>query len=447
MRPLVRPIPSLLGAALLATALVSPALVSPALGAPPARAAEVSGREVTTYLTIEGRRVASLDTAASTAGDATFTDGSVAVTDGGPAVGAFATKAIVVIPDRGGRERRDTTVEVSLPGGALFAQQIQDDPTGLPPDGASEMVVLGGTGTFRNARGVVSVAPTGARGLTLVWKLTPTVGIDPESATTIAFKRLVDADFSGTASNARNTLSQDGSQGTLRMAGKDGRFTCGDTRLAQSMPGGIGVASWVCRYDLPLGSVLIAAFSQYRGGTQAPTRFTDIVLGGTGAYAGARGEAVTDCTSDTSADVTLRLLRATGQPVVPVKFNQDRTYKTFGGLTFDDDSIVYAGATASQFAAGTTRRVGTSQSQYVTTVAFAPAEREGYFHSFGVVSFDFKGGTIRAVAYDEGPDPTVDMTRTLVVTGGTGSYLGATGTIGLIPSKGTNQRMVVRIAQ
>ncbi|MUH45114.1 MAG: hypothetical protein F2793_01245, partial [Actinobacteria bacterium] len=115
MRPLVRPIPSLLGAALLATALVSPALVSPALGAPPARAAEVSGREVTTYLTIEGRRVASLDTAASTAGDATFTDGSVAVTDGGPAVGAFATKAIVVIPDRGGRERRDTTVEVSLP--------------------------------------------------------------------------------------------------------------------------------------------------------------------------------------------------------------------------------------------------------------------------------------------------------------------------------------------
>ncbi len=70
-----------------------------------------------------------------------------------------------------------------------------------------------------------------------------------------------------------------------------------------------------------------------------------------------------------------------------------------------------------------------------------------YSRSFGVVSFDLLGGTIRAVSYAEGPDASIDMTRTLVVTGGTGSYLGATGTIGLIPGKGTNERMVVRITQ
>ncbi len=440
MRSPFRPISSLLGAALLASALVAPVLV-----ALPAQAAELSGREVTTYLTIEGRRVVSIDTAASTAGDATFTDGSVALTEGGQSVGAFATKAIVVIPDNGGRERRDTTVEVSLPTGALFAQQIQDDPTRLPPDRASEMVVLGGTGAFRNARGVVSIAPTGTQGLKLVWKLAPNIGIDPESATTIAFERRVDADVTGQTSNERNSLTQEGSQGTLRLPGKDGRFTCGDTRLAQSMPGGIGLDSWLCRYDLPLGSLLVAAFSQYRGGTQAPTKFTDIVLGGTGAYAGAQGEAVTDCTSEASADVTLRLLKTTGQRAVPVKFNQDRAYKTFGVLTFAEDSIVDAGATASQFAPGTNRQVGTSQSLYVTSLALPPAAE--YFRSFGVVAFDFKGGTIRAVAYAEGPDASIDMTRTLVVTGGTGSYLGATGTIGLIPGKGTNERMVVRIAQ
>ncbi|MSY95376.1 MAG: hypothetical protein F2702_05630, partial [Actinobacteria bacterium] len=333
MRSPSRPISSLLGAALLASALVAPVLV-----ALPAQAAERSGREITTYLTIEGRRVVSIDvagsdTAVSTAGDATFTNGSVALTEGGQPVGAFATKASVVIPDNGGRERRDTTVEVSMPTGALFAQQIQDDPTGRPPDRSSEMVVLGGTGAFRNARGVVSIAPTGAQGLKLVWKLAPEIGIDPESATTIAFERIVDADVSGQASNERNALTQDGSQGTLRLPGKDGRFTCGDTRLAQTIPGGIGLNAWLCRYDLPLGSVLVAAFSQYRGGTQAPTKFTDIVLGGTGAYAGAQGEAITDCTSETSADVTLRLLQATGQPPVPVKFNQARTYKTFGDST------------------------------------------------------------------------------------------------------------------
>jgi hypothetical protein len=440
-----RPISSLLGSALLASALVAPVLV-----ALPAQAAERSGREVTTYLTIEGRRVMSIDvegsdTAVSTAGDATFTNGSVALTEGGQPVGAFATKAIVVIPDNAGRERRDTTVEVSLPTGALFAQQIQDDPTGRPPDRSSEMVVLGGTGAFRNARGVVSIAPLGTQGLKLVWKLTPEIGIDPESATTIAFERIVDADVSGQASNERNALTQDGSQGTLRMPGRDGRFTCGDTRLAQSMPGGIGLDSWLCRYDLPLGSVLVASFTQYRGGTQTPTTFTDMVLGGTGAYAGARGESVADYTSATAADVTLRLLKATGQPPVPVKFNQARTYKTFGVLTFADESLIYAGATASQFARGTKRSVGTSQSLYATSLDLPPAME--YSRSFGVVSFDLTGGTIRAVAYDEGPDPSIEQTRTLVVTGGTGSYLGATGTIGLIPGKGTSERMVVRLAQ
>ena len=445
MRSPSRPISSLLGSALLASALVAPVLV-----ALPAQAAERSGREVTTYLTIEGRRVMSIDvegsdTAVSTAGDATFTNGSVALTEGGQPVGAFATKAIVVIPDNAGRERRDTTVEVSLPTGALFAQQIQDDPTGRPPDRSSEMVVLGGTGAFRNARGVVSIAPLGTQGLKLVWKLTPEIGIDPESATTIAFERIVDADVSGQASNERNALTQDGSQGTLRMPGRDGRFTCGDTRLAQSMPGGIGLDSWLCRYDLPLGSVLVASFTQYRGGTRTPTTFTDMVLGGTGAYAGARGESVADYTSATAADVTLRLLKATGQPPVPVKFNQARTYKTFGVLTFADESLIYAGATASQFARGTKRSVGTSQSLYATSLDLPPAME--YSRSFGVVSFDLTGGTIRAVAYDEGPDPSIEQTRTLVVTGGTGSYLGATGTIGLIPGKGTSERMVVRLAQ
>ena len=332
-----------------------------------------------------------------------------------------------------------------MPTGALFAQQIQDDPTGRPPDGASEMVVLGGTGAFRNARGVVSISPFGTQGLKLIWKLAPNIGIDPESATTIAFERIVDVDVSGQASNERNALTQDGSQGTLRMPGRDGRFTCGDTRLAQSMPGGIGLDSWLCRYDLPLGSVLVASFSQYRGGTQTPTTFTDMVLGGTGAYAGARGESVADYTSATAADVTLRLLKATGQPPVPVKFNQTRTYKTFGVLTFADESLIYAGATASQFARGTKRSVGTSQSLYATSLNLPPAAE--YFRSFGVVSFDLKGGTIRAVAYDEGPDPSIEKTRTLVITGGTGSYLGATGTIGLIPGKGTSERMVVRLAQ
>ena len=429
--------------------LLGSVLASPLLTATPAYATDGaktrSGSNVTTFLTIEGRQVVNIGAPASSAGDTTMTSGSVSMTDGGPAIGTFATRVVVVMPDANGRERRDTTVHVSMPGGALYAQQIQDDPTGLPPNTASDLVILGGTGDFRNARGVVSMAPAAASVLRLTWNLMPNIGIDPEQATTIAFERLVNATSSGQATNDFNTLSQDGSQGRLRMKGEDGTFTCGDAKLAQSRPGGIGLDSWLCRYDLPRGSVLVAAFSQYRTGTAWPSKFTDIILGGTGAYAGVRGEAVTDCTSETTADVTLRMLIGTTLPPVPVKFSQDRTYKTFGGIDLADATVIYAGATASQFALGTNQVVGTSASLVVSS--FALPDAEGFLRSFGVYTFNLRGGTIRAVTYDEGPTGAGSPTRTLVVTGGTGVYLGATGTIGLIAGKVTNQRTVVRIAQ
>jgi hypothetical protein len=429
--------------------LLGAVLISPLLTASPAYATDEArtrtGSQVTTYLTIEGRQVVNIGAPASSAGDTTITRGSTSMTDGGPAIGTFATRVVVVMPDANGRERRDTTVHVSMPGGALYAQQIQDDPTGLPPNTTSDLVILGGTGDFRNARGVVSMAPAAAGVLRLTWNLMPNIGIDPEQATTIAFERLVNSTSSGQATNDVNTLSQDGSQGRLRIMGEDGTFTCGDAKFTQSRPGGIGLDSWLCRYDPPRGSVLVAAFSEYRTSTEWPSRFTDIILGGTGAYAGVRGEVVTDCTSKTAADVTLRLLSDTSLPPVPVKFSQDRTYKTFGGLDLADATVIYAGATASQFARGTKQVVGTSASLFVSS--FALPEAEGFRRSFGAYTFSLRGGTIRAVAYDEGPTGAGSPTRTLVVTGGTGVYLGATGTIGLVAGKITNERTVVRIAQ
>ena len=150
---------------------------------------------------------------------------------------------------------------------------------------------------------------------------------------------------SGQATDDINTLSQDGSQGLLRMKGEDGTFTCSDAKPAQSGPGEIGLDSWLCRYDLPRGSMLVAAFSQYRTGTAWPSKFTGIVLGGTGAYAGVRGERVTDCTC-----------------------------KTFGGFDLADATAIYAGATASQAAIGTKRQVGTSASLFASSFNLPDAE-------------------------------------------------------------------------
>ena len=51
---------------------------------------------------------------------------------------------------------------------------------------------------------------------------------------------------------------------------------------------------------------------------------------------------------------------------ISVKFSQDRTYKTFGVVALAESSLIYAGSTASQFALGTKRQVATSASLVVT---------------------------------------------------------------------------------
>jgi len=267
---------------------------------------------------------------------------------------------------------------------------------------------------------------------------------------------VVDSRVSGQSSGSVNSLTVEGTEGVLRMPGKDGTFTCGDTRFAQIQPGGIGLDSWICRYDLPRGSVLISAFSQYRNGTKAPTTFEDIILGGTGAYAGARGVAVTKCTSETTADVMLRLLEPTGSPAVPVRFSQERSYRVFGVMELGDEARVLAGSTGSQREPGSDRAVGTSETLYVSSFDRPSSDgpgsdglaTQGQRVSFGVTSFTLKGGTIRGVAFETSLGAPESATRTtLVVTGGTGIYAGVTGTIGLVPQRGPSERMVVRLAQ
>jgi len=424
--------------------------------APSALASEQATRTITTYVTIEHRSVVPLGTSPGGAGDLTSARGTVSLTDAGPAVGGFASKVMSIAPGTDGRERRNTTITVSLPDGALFAQQIQDGPIGLPPNTPSTMVVLGGTGAYRSARGVVSLVPVRPSVLRYVWTLLPNAGVNPEQATTVAFQRVVDSRVSGQAADGPNGLTVEGTEGVLRMPGKDGTFTCGDTRFAQIKPGGIGLDSWVCRYDLPRGSVLISAFSQFHNGTKSPTTFEDIILGGTGAYAGARGVAVTNCTSETTADVTLRLLDASGSPAVPVRFSQERSYQVFGVMELGDEARILAGSTGSQTEPGSDRRVGTSETLFVTSWDGPAGDGtgsdglawNGQRVSFGITSFTLKGGTIRGIAFDTGLGAPVSATRsTLVVTGGTGIYTGVTGTIGLVPQRGPNERMVVRLTQ
>ncbi|MBU6244194.1 MAG: hypothetical protein KGP12_03175 [Actinomycetales bacterium] len=440
------------GIAIRGRAIIGPVLAiglsitaAPLIGHSSALAAKPATRTITTFVTIEQRSVVPLGASPGGAGDLTSARGVAAWTDSGPAVGGFASKVMSIVPGVDGRERRNTTVNVSLPEGALFAQQIQDGPIGRPPDGPSTLVILGGTGAYRNARGVVSLVPVRTSVLKYVWTLLPSTGINPEHATTLAFQRVVDATVLGQADDNSSRLTVDGTEGVLRLRGQDGRFTCGDTTFAQARPGGIGVDSWICRCGLPRGSVLVSTLSQVRNGMQSPTTVEDIILGGTGAYAGARGVAVTTRTSDTTADVTLRLLDPTGSPAVPVRFTQERSYRTFGVMQLGGGTRLLAGSTGSQRAPGSDRPIGTSQGLYVSS--FDGPATDGQRVSFGVTSLNLKGGSIRAVAFDTGLEAQEDATRTLVVTGGTGIYVGVTGTIGVVPQRGPSDRMVARLAQ
>lgn len=438
----------LVGSVLLAGP-VTPAIgATNAVAAPALRMSHDGAADFTVYNTITGRGVVPVGKAGSSAGDLTFTRGTTAMSQGGAVVGTFETSIAVTVPDNGGRERRDTTVHVTLPDGTLFAQQIQDDPTGLPPDTKQDMVVIGGTGAFRAARGVASMGPSGPGVIRIDYHLEPDVGIDPEHASVISFQRVVSAESTGRAASESNALAVSGMSGVLAPKGSKsskGSFICGDTTFAQSKPGGVGLGSWVCRYDLARGSVLVAAFSQYRLGTRLPTTFTDIVLGGTGAYAGTRGVAVVDCISDTTAEVTLRLADETGSAPVPVPSRRERMHRSIGTIALADDTVLLSGDSASLYSRRGERKIGSSAS--LVTSSFEAAGFTGVRRSFGIYTFDFAGGTIRAVAYDQGSTARMDSHLTLAVTGGTGTYIGVTGSIVITDVTSHRQRVFMRLQQ
>jgi len=94
--------------------------------------------------------------------------GTLAVTTGSGTVGS--AKATVVIVDRvvapGGKkdsEIRDSQVTVVLKNGTVVAEAVDEDPKGGKPESLHILPVTGGTGAYASARGTVLMRPVGSK--------------------------------------------------------------------------------------------------------------------------------------------------------------------------------------------------------------------------------------------------------------------------------------------
>ena len=95
-------------------------------------------------------------------GDFTVTTGKVSGTEGN---GTLTTVIRVVAPGKkSDAELRDTQSQVQLKGGQIFAQAVNEDPKGKPPETLHIMPIVGGTGSYAGARGTLNLIPQGKSG-------------------------------------------------------------------------------------------------------------------------------------------------------------------------------------------------------------------------------------------------------------------------------------------
>ena len=391
-------------------------------------------RRAVSYITFTGRQVVDTGPAGSSIGDLTFTNGSVALRRTGPAVGDFFTRIQVLVPDTGsGREQRDTLLNVTLADGTLMARAIQNDPTAAPPDRDTDMVLVGGTGAYEGARGVVTLHPVSRGFYRLDWHFAAEGTSARAHVESITVNRRHAATFARDFTDPPSTYSVIGLQEELSGHGKAGRRgsgTCGATASSRSGIGRPIANTWVCQYRLKGGSILVASMRQSAAGTLPETHFVDAIVGGTGRYFGATGVDVVDELSSDRAVVEFRVtIPRRGKPA-KASFDgwRERSYES--AVKFVDEAGVTMAAVQSggeQFAdSSSAEPLGISPSVY--TVFDNPTA----CRVVGEYVFTLPGGSIFAIGAQEQASGCADATtHDVVVTGGTGSYAKVRGTITL----------------
>ena len=329
-------------------------------------------------------------------GDLTVTSGKVSGTVGN---GTLTTVIRVIAPGKkADAELRDTQSQVQLKKGQIFAQAVNEDPKGKPPQTLHIMPVVGGTGAYAGARGTLNLIPQGRTG-----------------------KYLFMYDVFVEKSLTRETFAFDAPVTTTAGSGM-GAVTL--TRATRGETSYVAVATNIgaprLSIDLQLFDGESTIFARTIGARSSkPMSFA--ILGGTGTYAGVRGELVLSADGRT---LTARIAKAGGGSK-PLSWNN--VAKRGVEVTTDTGAGVYGSGSI------TPARGKQPKGDYFSTTLSYP-EVDGVTPVIAMVEQGFTSGTMVVSGMLLGTAPA-----RLPIIGGTGEYAGVAGTVSGPTGAGTTR--------
>jgi len=333
-------------------------------------------------------------------GDLTVTTGKFSGSVGN---GTLTTVIRVVAPgQKADAELRDTQSQVQLKKGQIFAQAVNEDPKGKPPETLHIMPVIGGTGAYAGARGTLNLIPQGKTGKYLFMYDVFVEKVLRKQA--FAFDTPVSTSAGSGVGSVTLTRAARGETSYVAVATNIGSVK-GTPR--QSI-------------DLQLFDGESTIFARTIGvRSSKPMSFA--ILGGTGTYAGVRGEL--SLSADGQA-LTARIATAGGGSK-PLAWNN--VAKRAVDITGDTGSAVYG--------SGSITPAGGKQPKgdYFSSTLTYP-EVDGVTPVIAMVEQGFTTGTmiVSGLLLDGAP-------ARLPVIGGTGEYGGAAGTVSGPTGAGTTR--------
>jgi len=407
---------AVLALALLPTSPTSAAPAAPAAGVQAMAVSVVPGAPTKSAFTLRlAVRSTKVLAAEQRVGSQIHTVGSLSESPGGGATGSFVGLSTVVAVENGRRDMRDERVRLDLRSGQIYAESIASAPRDRLPDVALIMPVIGGTDTYRGARGTVTIIPAGETYIVAVDLLIVSraeqvrIGMDPAEESRISV---------ATPGGVRWTVFR-----TAAVRG-GGSFTSVSTSTVRAATG--------LRMETEATVVTARGTIQLRGSTvevrgTAPGRTTFVVIGGTGVWTGMRGEA-TLIPVETGSRLDLTLVKVVGGKAEQLEWVESGTQAT---------SVTGAGTAMLGGVGSLTGRAGASRIKgdlviYMRTAGTA---------ELTAVEHNLPGGTllVAGVTATSG-DPVV---RPII--GGTGEYAGAIGTSTMVKVRDGVYRKTVSI--
>ena len=333
-------------------------------------------------------------------GDLTITSGKAS---GSVGSGTLTVVTRVVAPgEKSDAELRDTQFQVQLKKGQIFAQAVNEAPKGKPPEILHIMPVVGGTGAYAGARGTLNLIPQGKTGkYLLMYDVFMEKSLSKQS---FAFDAPVSQSVGSGTGSVTLTRAARGETSYVAVATHAGS-TKGVTR--QSV-------------DLQLFDGESTIFARTVGARSSkPVSFA--ILGGTGTYAGVRGELVLSADGQT---VTARIAKSGGG-------SKALAWNNVAKQSVDVEGDTGAGSYAS--GAITPAQGKQPKGDYFASTLTYP-EIDGVVPVIAMVEQGFTSGTMLVTGMLLGGAPA-----RLPVIGGTGEYGGAAGTVSAPTGTGTTR--------